>query len=268
MDLGLRGKNILIVGAGADVGRATAIRCASEGARVVLAGRRRDRLEATRADVGAAGGYADLVTADLATPEGARELASAVEAATGGLDVLVNTVGPFLRDATVPAPMYGHDESWSRAFETILLSSVRLCREIIPAMKTRGRGSVIIVGANSARYYNPSTAQFGAMKAALVHLTKNWARDAGPHGVRVNAVLPGWIRGEAMASRLADEGAARSIPPEQVEAGMMRGHDALYWTARMGRPEEYADVIAFLAGSRASYVNGALVPVDGGSPVW
>lgn len=263
MDLELGGKGALVVGAGADVGRAAALALAAEGARLVLAGRRREPLKETARLCGGA----TVICADLAHAEEADRLAAAADAALGGIDVLVNTPGPFPRDPTVPVPAYGHDESWLAAFDGLFLSAMRIGRAVIPGMKARGSGAVVMLCANSVRHYSPGTAQYGAMKAALAHLVKNWARDGAGSGVRVNAVLPGWIRGDALAGRLDREARDSGRTAAEIEAAMMASHDRNFWANRMGRPEEYASVATFLASPRASYVNGALVAVDGGSAI-
>jgi len=268
MDLGLAGKGALVVGAGDDVGRATAVLLGQEGARLFLAGRTLSRLEETAAEIVAAGGEVHILASDLNDTEGAQRIARQALDCLGGLDILVNTVGPFPRDSSVTEPMYGHDESWRSAFEGIFMTAVRICREVVPEMKARGRGAVVNLAANSARYYHPRTAQYAAMKAALTHITKNWARDGARQGVRVNAVLPGWIKGRAIRAVLAREAEAQGKPLADIERAMIDAHDALFWSDRMGDVDDYASVIAFLVSDRASYVNGALVPVDGGSPVW
>lgn len=206
------------------------------------------------------GAEANVLREDVTEAAAGERIVTRAQSAFGAIDVLVNTVGPYPRD--VADPVYADDESWRRVFEGVFLTTVRICRAAIPVMKQAGRGAVINVGANSARYYRDSTAQYGAMKSALTHITKNWARDAAPSGVRVNAILPGWIKTSAMAQRLE---AANISETAMMQA---QAHDNIFWTPRMGRPEEYADVIAFLASDRASYVNGALIPIDGGSPVW
>jgi 3-oxoacyl-[acyl-carrier protein] reductase len=267
MDLGLKGKGALVVGAGSDVGRATAVALAAEGARLILVGRGVPALEETAAAIGRAASVQALPGDARDAADVARFVAEARER-LGGIDILVNTVGPFPSNPDVTEPMYGHDASWETAFDTLLMTAVRICREVIPPMKAAGRGAVVNLAANSARYYNPMTAQYGAMKAALTHVTKNWARDAGPHGVRVNAVLPGYIKTVGMAGMVESRARTEGKAADQVEHDMVAGHDSIFWSGRMGRPEEYADVIAYLVSDRASYINGALVPVDGGSPVW
>jgi 3-oxoacyl-[acyl-carrier protein] reductase len=268
MDLGLGGKTALVAGASADVGRATAIALAREGARVILVGRRRAALEETAAMIGATGA-AQVLAGDLRDADAARRLvAQACEAGGGRIDLLANTVGPFPPPEAGISPAYGSDESWSAAFEGLFMSAVRLTREVMPLMKAQGAGAMVHLGSNSARYYSPMTAQFAAMKAALVHVVKNWARDGAAHGVRVNAVLPGWIKGERIAERVAAAAASAGVDPAAAERDMARGHDNLYWSPRMGRPQDYAQAIVFLLSEAAGYINGALLPVDGGSPVW
>jgi 3-oxoacyl-[acyl-carrier protein] reductase len=271
MDLGLNGKTALVAGAGADVGRATAILLAREGVEVVLAGRRREALEETARQVEAAGGIAHVARADLAQLDGAKELVAQAASTCGRIDLLANTVGPFpdrSLDPTPPAPIYQDDESWTGAFNTILMPAVRLMREIMPLMKGQGAGAVVHLGSNSARHYSSMTAQYAAMKAALVHAVKNWARDGAEAGVRVNGVLPGWIRGERLVEVAATAAKKSGISMDEAERSLIAGHDSHYWTPRIGRPEEFAAVVVFLLSERASYVNGALCPVDGGSPVW
>ena len=271
MDLGVEGKAALVVGAGADVGRAAALLLAQAGAKVVLAGRRREALEETARQVRALGGAAHIAPGDLADPEQVRRIVAESVAAFGRIDLLANTAGPFpLRGRTPggPAPIYADDESWAEAFDGVFMTAARLMREVVPLMKAQGSGAVVHLGSNSARYYKEMTAQFGAMKAALVHAVKNWARDGAPHGVRVNAVLPGWVRGEQIVRRLEQAAGEAGADLAAVERDMVAGHDNLYWTPRMGRPEEYAEAVVFLLSARASYINGALLPVDGGSPVW
>lgn len=271
MDLGLEGKVAIVAGASADAGRAAALLLGREGARLILSGRRGDALEEVASAIKDAGGWALAVPADLTEPGAADALVQQAVDACGRVDLLANTVGPFplkAYGAGGPGPIYGDDDGWAEAFNGIFMSATRLTRAVMPHMKAQGAGAIVHLGSNSARYYSPMTGQFGAMKAALVHVIKNWARDAAPHGVRVNAVLPGWIKGENIAKRVAQSARESGTSEAEAEREMARGHDNLYWTPRMGRPEEYASAMAFLLSERASYINGALLPVDGGSPVW
>lgn len=272
MDLGLEGKAALVIGASSAIGRATALELAQEGVKVVVAGRNREALEDTAGRIKSAGGWAHVGAGDLSSTEAVKALVADTVAATGGrIDLLANTAGPFpLRglDKKWGAPMYADDESWEEAFNGILMSAVRLTREVMPIMKAQGGGAIVHLGSNSARYYKPMTSQFAAMKAGLVHVTKNWARDGAPYGVRVNAVLPGWVLGDKSVPRLEAAAKAAGKSVREVEREEVQGHDNLYWADRMGRGDEYAAAIIFLLSARASYITGALVPVDGGTPVW
>lgn len=271
MDLGITGKGALIVGAGKDVGRELAVVLAREGARVALSGRQTQPLEDTAAIVRAAGGEAHVLPADLTDPQGADRLAEAACAVLGQIDLVGNTAGVFPTSRLGPGnppPAFGIDEGWNEAFAWVLMPAVRLTRAILPGMIARGSGAMVHLGANSARDYRAMTAQFGAMKAALAHTVKNWAREGGSAGVRVNAVQPGWIKGEAVTNGIeaAAKAAGRTLPEQ--ERAQIEGHPGHYWTPRMGRPAEYADAMAWLLSDRASYINGALLPVDGGSAAW
>jgi 3-oxoacyl-[acyl-carrier protein] reductase len=271
IEYGLAGQRAIIVGAGKDVGRELALALAGEGARVVLAGRKREPLNQTAAAIAANGGEAHVVAVDLHDPQGADSLAEQARAVLGGIDLVGNTAGVFPTSRLGPghpSPAIGIDEGWNEAFEWVLMSAVRLTRAVLPGMIAQGRGAMVHLGANSSRDYRAMTGQFGAMKAALAHVVKNWAREGGAAGVRVNAVHPGWIKGEAVSAHVANAAQQAGISLEQQERAMLESHAGHYWTPRMGLPEDYAQAMLFLLSGRASYINGAMLPVDGGSSSW
>ncbi len=272
MDMGFSGKTALVIGAGGDAGRATALLLAREGANVVLAGRKRETLEETLAIISRESGNALVAPVDLTSGEGIDATIQQAIGAYGRIDLVANTAGPFPMKALKEdglGPMFGSDESWQEAFENVFMSAARLTRAVLPAMKQNGGGAIVHLGSNSARDYSAFTGQFGAMKAALVHAVKNWARDAAPHGVRVNAVLPGWIRGANVERMVEAKAQELGVDMREAERAAMGEHGlSHYWMQRMGKPEEYAGAILFLLSDLASYVNGALLPVDGGSASW
>jgi 3-oxoacyl-[acyl-carrier protein] reductase len=271
IDYGLAGKRAIVVGAGKDTGRELAVALAGEGARVILAGRSRGPLEDTAAVIAAQGGEGHVVPVDLHEPNGADSLAERTRGLLGGIDLVGNTAGVFPTSRLGPghpSPALGIDEGWNEAFEWVLMSAVRLTRAVLPGMIAQGSGAIVHLGANSSRDYRAMTGQFGAMKAALAHVVKNWAREGGAAGVRVNAVHPGWIKGEGVMTRLAESAKTAGISVDEQERAQVGNHGDHYWTPRMGAPSEYADAMLFLLSQRASYINGAMLPVDGGSSSW
>jgi NAD(P)-dependent dehydrogenase (short-subunit alcohol dehydrogenase family) len=245
MSTALTGSVALVTGATSGIGRASAARLAALGAHVIVSGRDTDRGEKAVAAIRADGGKADFVAASLTDEAGARELArKAVELGGGHVDILVNSAGVF---------PFGPTESHTEAdFDGVYDVNVKvpffLVAELAPAMAARGKGSIINVTTMVAQFGLSGMALYGSSKAALVLLTKAWAAEYGPSGVRVNAVSPGPTRTEGtlpMGDAL-----------DQLAATTPHG--------RPGMPDDIAAAIAYLAGDDAAYVHGAVLPVDGG----
>lgn len=249
-------RSALVSGSGTGIGRACALRLAREGYGVALVGRRPDPLDAVVDEIVAAGGRAVAVSADVGTPDGARRAVTAATDAFRHLDALVCSHG-----VGTSAPVGDETpEGWESTLRINLTGPFLLAHEALPHL-IETRGSIVNISSTSGRYAGPGWASYCASKAGVSMLTRCLANDYGPRGVRANCVCPGWVR-----TPMGDEdmGAVADAWDSSLE-------DA-YWLCnretplrRAAEPEEIAEVVLFLVGPQASYVTGAVIPVDGGA---
>jgi 3-oxoacyl-[acyl-carrier protein] reductase len=250
----LQNKTALVTGASRGIGRATASALAESGARVLVHyGRSVQEAESLVAEIRTKGGHADAISADLGTPDGATSLAKQVRTIAGDrLDVLVLNAG--ISKAARIADYAAQD------FDNLFATNVRgpffLIQQLIPLLGERS--SIVVISSLGARVVvgkpgleNPSILAYASTKGALETLVKNWAAILGPSGIRVNAVAPGVI----------DTGMSNFTKTEAGRETTL-GMQAL---KRIGRPEDVADVVAFMASDAARWITGASIPVDGGS---
>ncbi len=245
MDLGLTGRVALVIGASQGIGRGIAVALAREGARVAVTSRSRGRAEEAAETIG---GDVTPFVADATELEALAELPGEVEAALGSLDALViNTGGPPLGGAL------GHDvEDWEMAYRSLVLTPRVLAGAVVPGMKGRGWGRIVNVGSSSTREPIPGLTLSNAHRMAAVGFLKTLAGEVAADGITVNTVATGRFATDRLASNYGSMEAAEAAAQRDVPAG------------RLGQPEEYGDLVAFLCSERAAYITGTVIPIDGG----
>ena len=238
-------KTALVTGATSGIGRATALALAARGARVLVTGRNEQRAAGLVAEIESGGGTAAYRLAELDGVQQARDLAAwAEEAGDGHVDILVNNAGVAPGGPTESAT----EAEFDQAFTVNVKVPFFLVAALAPAMAARGHGAIVSTSTMVASFGQPGLAAYGASRAALELLTKAWAAEYGPRGVRVNAVAPGPTR----------------TPASDAYGDMLERFAALAPVGRAAEPEEIAAAIAYLASDDASFIHGVTIPVDGG----
>jgi NAD(P)-dependent dehydrogenase (short-subunit alcohol dehydrogenase family) len=256
VDLGLESRVVVITGANAGIGLATARAFVAEGARVVVGDIQTETLEHELGDA------VDTVRLDLATPGGPAQLADAAREIHGRIDVLVNNVGAAHNRSSF---LDVSDDEWSASINLNLLTMVRMCRAVLPTMVEQGSGSIVSVASDAARQPEPLFVDYCAAKAGVLALSKALSIEFGPHGIRSNAVTPGPTR-----TKQFEEFFEKSAGPEWG----MSTDDAIDHFAKnirrlpighVGRPEDVARAILYLASEVAGQVTGSEYRIDGGA---
>ena len=256
MDLGITGRTALVLGASGGLGSAIAVRLAQEGAHVAIAGRSSDGLAATAALIEQSGGKAVPVIWDLAELDRTDAVVSAVEEALGPVDILVNNTG-----GPPPTPVAGQDTAtWRTGFEQMILSVIALTDRVLPAMRERQWGRVLTSTSSGALTPIPNLGLSNTLRASLHAWSKTLADEVGKDGITSNVIVPGRIATDR--TRFLDE--KRAGRENRTIEEVATASAATMALGRYGRPEEYADVAAFLCSERASYITGSVIRVDGG----
>jgi 3-oxoacyl-[acyl-carrier protein] reductase len=258
MELGLRGRTALVTGASQGIGRATAIGLAREGANVAMVARTEADLEEAAAEVRGASAAVQVlpVPADVRLPDDLLRVHTEVRARLGPVDVLVNNAGtsqggPFLEQS---------DDDWQDDLDLKVVAAIRLARLVIPDMQERGGGRIVNVTALVGKHPGAATAPTSVSRAAGIALTKVLSKEFGPDGILVNTVCIGTIESGQHDRRWQRD--APELPREEYYA--QRAQERSIPLGRVGRAEEAANLIVFLASEAASFISGTAINIDGG----
>jgi 3-oxoacyl-[acyl-carrier protein] reductase len=245
VDLGLEGRVALVMGASRGLGRAIAAALAREGAKVAISSRSREKLDEAAVEIGEA---ATPFVADASDLDRLAALPSEVEKELGPIEILVaNSGGPPFGGAL------DHQlDDWETAYRSLVLAPRVLAGAVVPGMRERRWGRIVNVGSSSTREPIPGLNLSNAHRMAAVGFLKTLSREVAADGITVNTIATGSFATERLADQTgslesAEEAAKREVP-----------------AARLGHPEEYGDLVAFLCSDRAAYITGTVIPIDGG----
>lgn len=258
MNLGLKGRVVMVTGASRGIGRAIAFAFAVEGAALALCSRKEKEIKKTAKEISSR--YGVKVHAepwDLTKSNAVEGFVRGSVKALGGIDILVNNVGAGI---TKPFDELS-DKDWQEAFEKNLWVALRCCRTVLPLMRARGSGKIINIAALSGKV--PRQGQIGsnAAKAALINLTEGLACELGRHGIRVNAVCPAAILTERWEGRVGKMARERG---KDYDTTLQELGRAAIPAGRFGLPEDVAYLVVFLASDKSDFINGVAIEVDGG----
>jgi len=244
----LKGKIGIITGAGSGIGRACAIAMAKEGARVVLAGRRKERVEEVAREIGE---LAFAVSADVSETSNISRLLEQASNRFGGLNFLLNNAGILHAGNAEQITV----DQWDQTFNVNVRGVWLLSRAVLPQMREAGGGSIVNMASTLGLVGARNRAAYAASKGAVIQLTKSMAVDHGHEHIRVNAICPSFVDTELTGRVLAQVSDVGAVRKERTAAHPI---------GRLGRPEDIAGMAVYLASDESSWVTGAILPVDGG----
>jgi NAD(P)-dependent dehydrogenase (short-subunit alcohol dehydrogenase family) len=250
MTTSLTGRVAIITGAGQGIGRAFAKAFAAEGAIPIIAERYRERGKAVAAEITAAGGQARAVTTDVTDPDSVAAMAKAVEAEFGRVDILINNAAIFSTLEMRPFDQIALEE-WEAVLRVNVTGAFLCARAVVAAMRRAGWGRIINMASGAVTLGRPNYLHYIASKAALDGMTRSLARELGPHGITVNAILPGATFTEIER---------KTVTPEQKERII-----AMQCIPRPEGPQDLVGTALFLASDAASFLTGQALTVDGGA---
>jgi 3-oxoacyl-[acyl-carrier protein] reductase len=261
MDLQLQGKHALITGSSSGIGEGIAKELAQEGAVVLIHGRNEGSVKQVVQTISAQGGKIYAVVGDISTDEGAAQVVSDAVALVGGIDILINNAGAFAFqnwDAAIP-------EDWAAVYNGNVLAAVRMIRLVSRQMKNRGWGRIIQITSAEAVQPSNQVPHYAAAKAALANLTVSLSKDLARTGITVNAVSPGPITTQSFQAGYRQFAAqfGWGTDWEDIERQILQQFFP-NTVGRLGRVEDIAALVAFLASPRSGYINGSHIRIDGG----
>lgn len=258
MDLGISGKVAIVSASSQGLGKAVATGLARENARIVLCSRNREKLDSAQSEIQSQVETDVLaIQTDLTKPDDIKRLVAETVDAFGTAHILVNNAGG------PPAGFFWDmdDKNWQKGFELTLMSSVRLTREVLPLMRKQKWGRIINITSVSVKQPINELLLSNSLRLSVLGWAKTLANQTAAEGVLINNVCPGWTRtdrvGEIIQARAESSGKTTEEVDKAITDGIPMG--------RMGRPEELADLVVFLASERASYITGTSIQVDGGA---
>ena len=256
MELGLKNRTALVLGAGGGLGRAISLALATEGAKIAAADIDSKAVAATESAIAAIAGKSIGLTWDLADLSVIDGNVSRIEAELGHVEILVNITG-----GPPPTTAAGQDPAlWSKHFQSMVLSCIAITDRVLPNMRKNRWGRIITSTSSGVVTPIPNLGISNALRMSLVGWSKTLAREVGAEGITANIILPGRIATDRI--KFLDEAKARreNRTVEEVAAESTRAIPL----GRYGKPEEYAAAVAFLAGEQAAYITGSIIRVDGG----
>jgi 3-oxoacyl-[acyl-carrier protein] reductase len=256
MELGLKGKRAIVMAASRGLGYASALGLAREGCKLIVCSRDQARIEAAAAAITKqTNAEVKALVADVSSASEAKRLVDAAVAAYGGLEIVVHNAGGPPAGETLQMT----EEQWQKAFEQNLLSFTRIVGAAAPEMKKAGYGRVITIASSSIKQPIPNLALSNALRAGVWGIAKTLSRELAPQGILVNVIAPGRIDTE----RIAELDQANATKSGKSIEDVRKASVGSIPLGRLGRPEELANLVVFLASQAGSYITGQAITVDG-----